>query len=112
MAQVTSRDRKATRDALSDKPDNLLMCRDVRHQWEWDKTFTQTIGRDGKRLQFRRAIVCQRCGTTRFDTFDKNLDRISSSYDYPENYTVPNNVVRQTGPLVRRIMVERYAPAP
>ncbi len=67
-------------EALTNYDGTYLDCRDLRHAW-----IRQGYWSDGGAV--KRRLLCERCGTTRTDSWSfDGRERLSGSYDYVEGY--------------------------
>lgn len=82
--------------ALKSKPDEWVMCRDMRHAWEIQHNFyalpIESIGR--RIAHIGRTLQCGRCKTLRKETYivprsGARIERIGMSYEYPDSYQIP-----------------------
>lgn len=95
---------------LHDMPNAFIQCRDMRHAWEVVRSYHLDTTAEGKKPQYvSRQLECNRCGCVRTDVLNvRTFDKVATSYDYPEGYTILGNKVgRGTANLVRRAVYER-----
>ena len=81
--------------ALRGMPQAYLVCRDLKHAWDYEVSFYKTAfkGRTEKGRRFaifaRRELKCIRCDARRNEVFAINkreIAKVSSHYNYPEGY--------------------------
>lgn len=79
----------ALANALTDLPENWLMCRDMRHAWAVVEDFHVEKVKGRTVQTVRRVLGCMRCATLRNEHYVMGrlgLDKTSQSYTYPDNY--------------------------
>lgn len=93
-------------NALTELPDNWVMCRDVRHAWSILEDFHVHL-QQGKQIQeLRRVLACVRCQTLRIEIYHVGrfgLDKVRQHYGYPDNYQIkgvprgvkPQSIIQQ-----------------
>ena len=86
-------------NALQDYDETFLECRNLGHVWRIRGYFRGADGIVARRLE------CQRCDTGRLDRWGFNGERIGSSYQYVEDYRIPE--VRVAAGDVRVEMIRR-----
>jgi hypothetical protein len=90
-------------------PNVYIQCRDMRHAWVVAQSYRYID--EGKKAPkyVSRKLECSRCGCVRTDVLNvRTFDKVATSYDYPEGYTILGNKVgRGTANLVRRAVYER-----
>lgn len=109
----------ALANALTELPDEWVMCRDMKHAWKVINDFhVTTTYRHGARIQvISRTLGCMRCETERHENYlntSTGLDKISQHYSYQDGYQLkgiprgnkPQSIVQ--GEQYRRSM-ERIA---
>lgn len=75
--------------ALTELPENWLMCRDMRHAWTVSEDFHVEKNKGATVQTIKRVVSCLRCETKRVEFYTPNrlgLEKISQHYTYPENY--------------------------
>jgi hypothetical protein len=92
---------------LGDLPDTYIECRDMRHSWKRQGGYREV---QGSRNLVARTLACTRCGCERTDVISvSTFDRVSTTYHYPEGYTVKGNKSTKRGMVVRREAYRRWA---
>lgn len=80
---------------LTNTKEDFLSCRDVRHSWEPGGFVLVDRAKESisKKDEYYRISECSRCGTKKMEyfTFTKSygLDKIATSYSYPDGYLMP-----------------------
>lgn len=77
--------------ALTQLPDNWVMCRDMRHAWDVNVDFHVTESQGSRIREIRRQLVCMRCETVRNEVYHHTrwgLEKVSQSYGYPDDYQI------------------------
>lgn len=101
-------------NALTELPDNWIMCRDMRHAWKTHEDFHVAQVSGSKVGEVRRILICMRCETLRIEKYHLatwGLEKYSQHYAYPDNYQIhgvprgvkPSNIIQ--GEQYRRTMV-------
>jgi hypothetical protein len=92
-------------------PNAFIECRDMRHAWKVVQSYRYIDDGETTRTPkyVSRKLECNRCGCVRTDVLNvRTFDKVATSYDYPEGYTILGNKVgRGTANLVRRAVYER-----
>jgi hypothetical protein len=88
---------------LHDLPNKFLECRDIRHSWKVYRKF-QAVNSTGSAVKYlERTLRCTRCHTERQDVLSaRTFDRVSTSYAYPQGYTIQGNKSGNRGQSIRR----------
>jgi len=99
-------------NSMSTIDPDVLLCRDLRHQWEY-APYRNTIKGSGSSRVLTRVLTCLRCGTERTDVISLTTYRVlSRSYYYPPTYQVPGGIafaeLRQES--VRRMVKQTRTP--
>lgn len=94
---------------LSTLPEKFLDCRDMMHAWKRSGGYRPVGAAKGNVKFLKRAVVCTRCGTEREDVYSmRTMDKVSTSYHYPEGYQIKGNRLRAgRGQSVRRELLLR-----
>ena len=87
---------KTLQAGLKKLPEKWVMCRDMRHAWAVLNDFhvpASTPGQKAVTLQIQRELVCMRCETVRYESYERTrdgrLDKVAQGYGYPEGYQIP-----------------------
>lgn len=88
---------------LQSLPTKFLECRDMRHSWRVHHQFSP-VNSTGSSVKFlERTLRCTRCHTERQDVLSaRTFDRVSTSYVYPQGYTIKGNKSGNRGQSIRR----------
>lgn len=85
----------ALKKGLKALPEKWVMCRDMRHAWAVLNDFhvPASSGVAKGLLQIQRELVCMRCETVRYESYERTrdgrLDKVSQGYTYPDGYQIP-----------------------
>lgn len=72
---------------LQDISSDSLLCRDLRHAWEFDTDVKILRNKKKAPVQCTRVLKCSRCKTERHDTFRlPSFELAQRVYVYAENY--------------------------
>ena len=77
--------------ALTELPDEWVICRDMRHAWEVLVDFHVTESKGRSWSELRRVLTCGRCMTHRIEVYHHGrygLDKVGQHYKYPEHYQI------------------------
>lgn len=78
-AEPTPKERRVTKETLTELPQEFLDCRDLRHPWKVQGLFY--VG-----PEIHRRLVCPRCKTVATDRWTPRGERIARQYHYPKGY--------------------------
>jgi hypothetical protein len=87
-----------------DLPDEFLLCRDIRHQWDLLPTATRLTSKEGVRVM-ERTLHCDRCGAVRVEVISLvTFKVIARTYGYPEGFLLgePTPFVKMREASVKR----------
>jgi hypothetical protein len=94
---------------LSDSVNDHLQCRDFGHAWKWTTDFKKIKGVDDRPVVMTRMVECLRCGTIRYDEYAvPSMNRIKSSYTYPDGYKVVGYTGHISVAEVRQEILARF----
>ena len=104
---MSKKDEEFFAERVHDLPDTFIECRDLRHSWKRQGGYRPV--KDSKSL-VARTLAWSRCDCERTDVINfRTFDRVSTSYHYPEGYTVKGNKATKRGMIVRREAYQRWA---
>lgn len=80
--------------------ENFLDCRDLRHAW---KRVGDNAVTEKQKTMLTRRLVCVRCGAIRTDSYivtRVTVQRVGSTYHYPEGYRVKGGLSTEEARLM------------
>src|SRR3954462_9339240 len=105
MASKTRAQKPAV--VLEDISDKMLLCRDLRHPWDFVSDYTVAKIKGSPRVILRH-LRCPRCTTERLDTYSvPSFELIKSTTKYPKGYLLTGSGQHARVADVRREMFTR-----